>query len=186
MATAGDKSATFNGTTWSAPISTTTAQTPLIDCPADNLCYGVAGNQWVTFNGTAWSAPLTIGTGSDVFSALSCPSTTFCLATGEPIFNALGGSPGGEDYATFNGTTWTGAAVGRLGRLGVERVLRLVDLLRRHRAGRHHASAGTAAVWTDPVLLDAPTVSDLGPDISCPAVGTCIVSGEDGAFVGTA
>ena len=87
---------TYNGASWSAPASANspnTNQLTSVSCVSSAFCAATQrnSNQMLTFNGTAWSAH---STSSDPpFDAVSCTSTTSCIAIGS------------------QGTLWLGTAV---------------------------------------------------------------------------
>ncbi len=100
---------TWNGSTWSQPV-TLGASFAGVSCPSATFCLavgdakvaGVFTDVYAVWNGSAWGTtqPITnlpsFGSQSDNPLALSCASTTFCMAG----FN--------ESYvATWNGSTWT-------------------------------------------------------------------------------
>ena len=107
----GSKTVTYDGTTWSAPVSVGTTseigsgQTPGIEalsCPSTTFCAGVGttpDNQGYldTFDGTSWSAPVIKKTdlGPQAFVSVSCPTTSFCMA------------PGLDGWVTYSGSAWS-------------------------------------------------------------------------------
>jgi hypothetical protein len=94
----GKVTATYNGTSWSAPVSIGTSSaipsggTPGIEalsCPSSTFCAGVgttSDNQAYldTFNGSSWAPGVIKKTngGPQGFVSVSCPSTSFCMAPG--------------------------------------------------------------------------------------------------------
>jgi hypothetical protein len=106
----GRQTVTFDGTSWSAPVTIPTgsegsgSSTPGIEalsCASSTLCAGVgttSNNQGYldTFNGTAWATPLIKKTtlGPQSFVSVSCPTTSFCMA------------PGLDGWVTYNGSDW--------------------------------------------------------------------------------
>jgi len=111
VAAFGSKTATFNGTTWSAPVSVGTAPgagsnaTPGIEalsCASPTFCAGVGttpDNQGYlgTFNGSSWSTPVIKKTtlGPQGFVSVSCPTTSWCMA------------PGLDGWVTWTGSSWS-------------------------------------------------------------------------------
>jgi hypothetical protein len=102
----------WNGSTWSVqttpnPAGTTDASLSGVSCTSTSACTAVgsysAGTSTLSlaerWNGTSWSIQATANpTGSPVFaplSAVSCPTATRCVATGEGISE------------TWTGTSWT-------------------------------------------------------------------------------
>jgi hypothetical protein len=106
----GRQTATFNGSSWSTPVtipagsegsSSSTPDIEALSCVSSSLCAGVgttSNNQAYldTFNGTAWSAPQIkkTGLGPQAFVSVSCPTTSFCMA------------PGLDGWVTYNGSSW--------------------------------------------------------------------------------
>jgi hypothetical protein len=110
VAAFGQKTVSYNGSTWSAPLTIpagsegSASSTPSIEalsCTSATLCAGVgttSNNEGYldTFNGTAWSAPSIkkTGLGPQAFVSVSCPTTSFCMA------------PGLDGWVTYNGSSW--------------------------------------------------------------------------------
>jgi hypothetical protein len=83
----------FDGTSWSPKVALPADSSPVVHtlacltatlCVAPSLSFnddtGEPSGGILTWNGTSWSAPITVVSGSALI-ALSCPSTTVCLAT---------------------------------------------------------------------------------------------------------
>jgi hypothetical protein len=94
------KVVTFNGSTWSRPLTLGGDGTYLIgmSCPTAQFCAAAdSGGQVVTFDGSAWSAlTRTALTGGAV--SLSCPTSKFCAMvsySGQGVF--------------FTGSHWSAA-----------------------------------------------------------------------------
>jgi hypothetical protein len=102
------KALTYNGRSWSAPVTTKLAAVGL-SCPSAAFCVAVgeAPAEAVTYNGRSWSAPISMGAGELALHAVSCPSVSFCVAVGyeqKLTFN--------EDKIegvalTYNGRSWS-------------------------------------------------------------------------------
>ena len=84
---------TFNGTSWSAPSNRGVGGN--VSCATATFCVAVGGSSYQRFNGASWSASATFDGGGSA-DGVSCPSTTFCVAT----------DTGGQVF-TFNGSSWT-------------------------------------------------------------------------------
>ena len=118
--TAKGDALTWNGTRWSAPVSTgmpgisaappfiySTATTGL-SCPTATYCLTGASLRdqpaAASGDGTSWSPtsppPAVL---ANAFRAVSCPSAQFCMIVG-------GVHATGDISATWNGTTWSGLA----------------------------------------------------------------------------
>ena len=89
---------TFNGATWSAPITldpkpaADLVQNVSLSCQA-KFCFAYDFNgRYFTFDGRVWSGPSAI----DLAGAISCVDATFCLS-----------ATGAGNFATFNGSTWS-------------------------------------------------------------------------------
>ncbi|MGD0067574.1 MAG: hypothetical protein ABSB76_29570, partial [Streptosporangiaceae bacterium] len=94
---------TFNGTTWSAPVTIDTAYAALgsVSCSSATFC--VAGDVYGKasyYNGSTWSALQTVAVGQGLGS-VSCTSSTFCVAVDTTGFDAI----------TYNGTNWSAPVV---------------------------------------------------------------------------
>jgi uncharacterized Fe-S cluster protein YjdI len=94
----------FNGTSWGTPeqvdVQSDGADSLLsVSCPTVDYCAAMdeSGN-WVTYNGTQWSSPALMapeGNGDTLgLQSLSCTSSTFCVAVGNP-----------DDYV-YRGESW--------------------------------------------------------------------------------
>lgn len=92
---------TYNGTTWSTPISIDGGGgLAAVSCASTTFCVAVsASGDYVAYNGAGWSLPQAIDAGGDGFVAISCPTAAFCMAL---------------DYRgrslTYNGSTWSSPA----------------------------------------------------------------------------
>ena len=115
---------TWNGSAWTVNLPSNTSATVSnilsgVSCPSSGFCVAVGAAQTSgtggatlvdLWNGTTWT--LTTGFGvtadGDTLSGVSCASTVDCIAVG----GAMTGSVSGEGLVgSFNGTTWTAAAV---------------------------------------------------------------------------
>ncbi|RIJ77484.1 hypothetical protein D1871_07095 [Nakamurella silvestris] len=88
----------FNGSAWSAPTKMGSAADAFeISCPAVNACFAIVdnGTRVVFFNGTTWTTSRPAESSDWSLGDISCPSVTFCMATGEDL------------WSVFNGTSWT-------------------------------------------------------------------------------
>lgn len=87
---------TFNGTKWTTPTLLDTAGNygpTAVDCLSSSFCVAVDGAGYAfVYNGSTWTADHAAG-GS--FSALSCASTTFCMAWQ------------GDWPFAYNGSSWS-------------------------------------------------------------------------------
>ena len=102
--------AVFNGSRWSARVTMDTSTTAApyagevtsLSCASPDLCEAIDyGGRVIRYNGKSWSKPQSLftGSGSGSFQAsISCPSTTFCLATT------------GDRWAVDRGGKWSAAA----------------------------------------------------------------------------
>jgi len=103
----GGPTASFDGTHW-APVSTST-QFTLVSCTSSSFCAGIvskggtygtlgATDEAAIFNGVSWGAPTKVATGENGLVAVSCASSTFCVA----VDNAA-------NAYIYNGATWSAA-----------------------------------------------------------------------------
>lgn len=111
----------FDGTTWSAamappfPTGAASYQLNAVSCATTTSCIavgsmytgGVPKNIAVAWNGSTWTslsiASLGSPTHEDSLVSVSCPSTTFCMATGT-VWNGTISIP---FYVTWNGSSWS-------------------------------------------------------------------------------
>jgi hypothetical protein len=89
-----DRALTFNGTSWSAPVSTANAGTSSVSCPSASFCAAAAGNGVTTFNGSNWSTPTRIS--PNILTAISCASGSLCAA-----WDSAGSA------MSFDGSAWS-------------------------------------------------------------------------------
>jgi len=113
--TAGGRALTWDGSSWSAPVTLTPKDIigiqELVELPAvtgvscadPGFCVAVASNGGAsTWDGSAWSAQVPVDVASaeqgsrDGISSVSCPTPSFCMAADE-----LG------RVLTFDGTAWS-------------------------------------------------------------------------------
>jgi hypothetical protein len=103
-----DKVFRYNGSTWDGGTTETITNSTnqnLVSCPVANACVMVqhsssAGDVYRILSGSTWSGTTTITGASSTFDSLSCPSSSFCLATGED----------GKAFS-FNGSAWSAKTV---------------------------------------------------------------------------
>ena len=92
VVSAGDKIATFDGTTWS---TTTGASFPILSCGAPSLCVGSNGNDVEVFNGSSWTDDGVVDPDGSII-AVSCSGTSYCAAV-----------DGAGNVVQYDGTNWT-------------------------------------------------------------------------------
>ena len=101
--------ASYDGTRWSKPAklsSSAVAEPDSVSCPTARFCLAVDAREAAAFlfNGSAWSsAPRINDPAPGVLTGMasvSCPSPSFCVAVDN-----------GSNAFTFNGTSWSPAAV---------------------------------------------------------------------------
>jgi len=99
--TFGGSVVTFDGNTWSTPEHITATMVSQISCATASFCVGVdTDGEAVRYDGTSWSAPQQISR-SALLTAVSCPSSTYCLAAGADRSDSSGVS------VTFDGASWS-------------------------------------------------------------------------------
>jgi hypothetical protein len=98
------KASVFNGVSWSSPqFVDQHADNPGLDdllavtCPSTTYCAALdESSHWLFFDGTSWSTPALIAPegGGDTLGldSISCASSTFCLAVGNPSEYVYDGS----------------------------------------------------------------------------------------------
>ena len=98
---------TYDGSTWSAPISLIDSYAQQaqgsgnggltgISCKTSSFCIAVDSNgNAMTFNGVLWSSPSPIDHGTGGELSIACPSTRFCVAV-----------DGSGNTLTFDGSSW--------------------------------------------------------------------------------
>jgi photosystem II stability/assembly factor-like uncharacterized protein len=95
---------TYNGSTWSVPVSIDGNQLDAVSCATASLCVAVdnAGNE-STYNGTSWSGPSFIDSDGFALTSVSCTATptTFCAAV----------DSNGNVFTSVDGSTWSPLAV---------------------------------------------------------------------------
>ena len=88
---------TYNGTSWSLPVSVGSTGWDAVSCVSASFCIAVGGaNGVITFNGSSWSSPESIESEPDGLEGVSCTSESFCLAV-----------DGNGDVLTYNGSSWS-------------------------------------------------------------------------------
>jgi hypothetical protein len=104
---------TDNGGSWSGPAQVETFTSSYygglttVACPAAGTCIaGDAYGQTVTYSGGAWSPTQVAVPGLIGITAISCRSTSFCMASG-----AASRSASAPAAAVFDGTTWSAVSV---------------------------------------------------------------------------
>jgi hypothetical protein len=91
--TYGWYSEVFDGKTWGAPTMVSSDDVNGLSCVSASFCVAAGGADAFTYNGTRWTAqPLGLYS-----TAVSCGSTTFCVAV----------SSSGNQATVFTGTSWT-------------------------------------------------------------------------------
>ena len=89
--------ATFNGTSWSAPVETSDLDGLVkVSCASATFCVALdTTGRALTYDGGSWSAPSSAIDPNGV-SSLSCPSSSFCAAV-----------DGAGDVVTYDGHAWS-------------------------------------------------------------------------------
>lgn len=85
---------TYNGVNWSLPLPLPAEVTGLA-CASSTFCVATVAHDVIYFNGTDWSSSATIDA-ADFLQQVSCPSTTFCMAT-DNVGNAF----------AYDGISWS-------------------------------------------------------------------------------
>ena len=99
---------TYNGSSWGRPEHVDTTAIFSISCALTTFCAAVdAEGRGLTFNGKTWSTPHSDGSSdSSSFYAVSCPYSSYCVATGSRI-NPTGDYDYGEGIdLIYNNGSW--------------------------------------------------------------------------------
>lgn len=165
LATDGDYYMTMTGTTWSPypiPMPAGVGTIGLLTCATPTDCVAATGNGVTTYNGSTWSAPRKVS--AKPLTALSCPTTTFCLA----VDSASG-------TFVFNGTSWSAGPVSAnpLGRL-----LSCVSATFCMNVLNNQAMIFTGSHWGAPTVVDPDDA--FAAAVSCTSATECVVLGGDG------
>jgi hypothetical protein len=161
---------TFNGQTWSAPMSVTGSGgfIPDLSCPSASFCAATTNTGVAFYRGTAWNAsrktPLTLP------RAISCTSSTFCLAADGAAGSAI----------TYNGRTWSAPVSfdtkGYLNSVSCASPTFCVALDMWGRAFRYNGTK-----WSGPVTLAAGSLQNqIYFQASCTRTKFCAVIGGSG------
>ena len=158
-------------TTWSAsaPADPWRGAPADVSCPSSTGCMAVdSSGHALTYNGTTWSAPRAIlpsSYNSWSFVAVSCPTTTFCLAT----------TGNTRTLAIYRSGTWTttsaSQAWGPLDCASATRCLLTTS------TGNRAAYWNGSTVGTSFTLPSVQTVRS----VSCPTTSFCGVAGQSGS-----
>ena len=164
---------TFDGSTWSAPVSFDAGGTPnSVSCVSAGFCASVdTQGDAFTFDGTSW----TEASFSSALRSVSCPSATFCMA-----------AAGAQQMLVYNGSSWALAS----GPAAVDFLENpaSIDSVSCPTAGfcaavtifgqafTYNGSAWSASETT----LGAQTLSD----VSCASSGFCAALARDGTVAG--
>jgi hypothetical protein len=115
-ATSPDRSATWDGKTWTLHKTLVTYPLNLLDnlsCSSRSRCRALDlnGNVWTTANGKSWVKGPSNGfipatPNESPIRGLACPSATMCVALG-----TLDEALPDQDAKEFDGTTWSAAAI---------------------------------------------------------------------------
>ncbi|HEV2888553.1 MAG TPA: hypothetical protein VGX49_16705, partial [Jatrophihabitans sp.] len=95
VAVGADKAATFNGSSWTTPVSIVPGPgLSDVSCRSTTFCVAITSSGYTArFNGISWSELGQTAPGNGV--DLSCPTTSYCLASG---FSQL---------SSWNGSAWS-------------------------------------------------------------------------------
>ena len=100
VVTALGKAFTYNGTSWSAPVTVVSHPSftlNSVSCPSAVFCVAVGEHdEVVTYANGTWAAPSAISQEASWLRSVSCASASLCVTV------SLSGK-----YATYDGTTWS-------------------------------------------------------------------------------
>jgi hypothetical protein len=93
---------TYNGSSWSAPVSIDAVGLFSVSCPSSSFCaaVNVINGDAVTYNGSSWSAPVSIDSSGEP-DGVSCASPSFCVAVD------INGLAHNGRALTYNGSSWS-------------------------------------------------------------------------------
>ena len=143
-----------------------------VSCPTTRTCIAVdETGKALTWRGGRWSAPQTVDDGNTL-NSVSCPSTTFCVATASGQASVFDGRSWGAartvgapaTYRVSCPTTTFCGAVGATGYPGQPSIVATFD--------------GTA--WASSATQSTGTLEDRLLDLSCPQAGRCTAVNHDG------
>jgi hypothetical protein len=116
----------YDGASWSpaTAFDTSTDPAPVVSCASQDFCVAVDGSALddagdaYTYNGSSWSGPVTVDSSMGL-SSISCPSSTYCLATAENGLSYYALSSGAWSVAqsgiiAYSASCWAAAACGTL------------------------------------------------------------------------
>ena len=169
----------YNGHSWSAPAS---GAPSTVSCRTPTFCAGLTDNGTSTtgtvFNGARWSSPTTLGGTSSDQTAVSCGSTSFCMALVD-----------GQHWATFTGQSWSGSHAMPPGAYEGVSCASATFCVASGRDGSFNSAVtvfnGTS--WSTPVAVPGMSSYEL-PWVSCPSSAFCAVAGagpNPGTYVAT-
>ncbi|HEU5269151.1 MAG TPA: hypothetical protein VFU36_04440 [Jatrophihabitans sp.] len=159
MGVGGHSVSSYDGTQWSAPDDVAPNEgLTSISCASVSFCVAVSfQGRAYRFNGTGWDTGTVLNAQAET-SAVSCPTSTFCMAWA-------------DGWYRWNGSQWSGTAsnVGR-NQISVSCVSSTFC---------QYGTVGYSAVWNGTSWLSAHAPSNHRVvSVSCPAAFACIVSDE--------
>ena len=169
----------YNGHSWSAPAS---GAPSTVSCRTPTFCAGLTDSGTSTtgtvFNGAGWSSPTTLGGTSSDQTAVSCGSTSFCMALVD-----------GQHWATFTGQSWSGSHSMPSGAYEGVSCASATFCVASGRDGSFNSAVtvfnGTS--WSTPVAVPGMSSYELAW-VSCPSSAFCAVAGagpNPGTYVAT-
>jgi hypothetical protein len=190
------KYAVWDGERWSTPQALENIDLSSVSCISASFCLGLGqattphANQISAtdiasvWSGRSWSRPADLGDAIGPVGDVSCHTARFCLAVG-------GYHASGDEFATWNGTRWSAESADRTGTgtgpTGFESVsCPAISLCVATDWGSGaNGQPGTfgppvISLWRAGAWSGDPeqALTDLGPQVSCPTGGYCVVIGS--------
>jgi hypothetical protein len=168
-------SASASELSWSAAQKIDSTTSPYaypslrVSCATASFCAAVdANDNAMLYNGSSWTAPASVkGSVPIRLDAVSCPSSSFCLA-------------GGGEFLTYNGSSWSKPAHLELALVSVScpSASFCVGVV----GGDAFTYNGSS--WSAPSEIDSPAEEEFGlGSISCPSSSFCMAADYEGNVV---
>ena len=163
---AGGSVYAYSGGSWSKPRQISTGPLSWVSCPADGSCVATGtGSTLYTYSGGTWTSPSPL-VGDDGKSAhltsVSCPTASFCVATG------------GRDAYTYSGNTWSQGVLLEHGSSKFTAISCSSTAFCTAVDSGGSAYAYSGGSWSAPRQISGGALSW----VSCPADGSCVATSD--------
>ena len=170
----GALTSTFNGTSWSNPVSVDPqAGFNSVSCVSSSFCIAVdTSGQALSYNGTSWSSPTVIDSNPGYYGVMSvsCVSSSFCMAVDD------------NGQAIYYGSSWRSPSMIDPAGNGLGRPLYGVSCSSLYFCATIDSSGNVLLfngfTWSSPSYVDSYLSS-----ISCPANGFCVLTDAAGRVI---